>query len=187
MRWLFALVFCFLATNSFAESYAVVMDCEVTYQSVVSSEDGKPKTYAGFTGETEQGDTLRLEYGTSDYPELYMKLTDVKRDKNILEFDNASIAFLMSDKPEIEFGGDEKIVYFSSENGFLNMSPDKLNAKYFGQRLHLYRYYKSDFHGLRTITNAPNLTTLVQTFDCRMVKDEIEQILAKVVAKLDSD
>ena len=189
MRVIIAFVLCCLATSSFADSYAVVMDCEVKYQTVVGSDEGKPETYSGFTDQVEVGDKLRLEYGTSDSPELYMKLTDTKRDLLVIDYDTqASILdnpFVDAEVRVLDLA--KPMIAFNKQDGFMNFDTEEFNISHYSIRMHLDRYYKSDFHGLFVRTNAPNMQVLVQTLDCRMVKDEFDRILSKFEGKVDSD
>lgn len=189
MRWLIALVCCCLAATSFADNYSVVMECEVKYQTVVGSAEGKPEIYTGFTGQVEAGDTVTLEYGTSQDIDLYMKLTDTKRNDVVLTFDTqASILdnpFLDAEVRVLDLA--KPFIAFDKKDGFMNFSTEEFNVNYFSIRMHLDRYYKSDFHGLFVHTNAGNMQVFVQALDCRMVKDEFDQVLSKFEAKLDSD
>ena len=157
-----------LATGS-AWAVKGSMSCKVTGNVVVASEEGKFKQYAGFKDDVQQGDELKLEYEVlTDSVEIELAKMDRKpvswayahqRDAKFERSQNGGIV------------GDDKL-------GTISLFPDYMRTQSgaFGE-LRMWRYYKSDWHGLYMAYGHREPTGHSMTIDCRHTNDQIDAAL----------
>ncbi len=157
-------------TGSFGAKGA--MSCTVTSMKIISSEEGKPKTYTGFENHLTQGDTVIIDYNSSESGGFYIGLTDLKRDEAIatayMEPDTQKN--LNDDGSQVSFKGTYSDVTFGQD--YISISSLVMGI------VRLKRYYKGDWHGIY-FRSPPfdDLKIHVFTIDCRTVDDEIDTIL----------
>lgn len=166
MRWLVALAFCLSGAQVYAASGS--MDCKVTKQTIISVEEGLPKTYGKYTGRFAVGDTLTFSYDADPYS-VRFTLKDVSRDQSSM----VSAVQL----PDIRnagqtWAGEDKLGW-----GVV-LSEDFVNLYDSFRRLVLRRYYKSDYEGLYVDFIPVELTTQVVTLDCRTVEDGFDDVIS---------
>lgn len=146
------------------------MNCTVTGNVVVSSEDGKFKQYSGFKEGIKSGDSLKLEYRFANHG-AYLALLrrnpkeDVvvstyigfKDDNNIKHQKNGLI---LSDKT---FG----------EASFLQ---DYIRISNVFGDFYLSRYYKNDWHGIYVRVDVLQFTSQTMTVNCRHTIDSMDNV-----------
>ena len=159
-----------IATQASADFPKRVMDCKVTDQVILHSDEGKPNRGTNFVNKFEIGDKLRFELSSTFNARLYAELRDTKRDDYVIGTDIG-----------------EKYKEFTLMMGYLNdkkgilgnrFSEDHIRLESLFKELELKRYYKSDFHGILITKAFGRLLARVATLDCRMVQDDFDKILA---------
>jgi hypothetical protein len=155
---------------SIAQSTEGAMDCTVTGNVVVSSEEGKYKTYSGIQGGVKNNEILNLTYSVTSNS-IYIKL---KRDKTE---NNTVIASYLSSADidtTAEKGKDGGIVLIQNKyNHSLSFLPDYIRINEF-QGLVLSRYYKNDWHGIFTDVRPLDLSSHTLTLNCRHSNDKMD-------------
>jgi hypothetical protein len=175
MRWFGFFVASILGPSIAAAAQPLfVLDCEVKYQTVIGSEEGKPKIYSGYTNQFVTSDNLDFTLKPSGNG-LYAYLQDNKRDKVVisakslvLKENPVKIVLDYSGLPSLKWSDDYSKMVFSSDRIYLSTPRSNLV---------LDRYYKSDFHGLLFV-QSPAMMLQVVTLDCRTVLDQFDQIVA---------
>lgn len=158
-----------ITTQAHADFPKRIMNCEVTDQVILHSDEGKPKRYTNFIGKFETGDTLRFELNSSLENWLHAQLTDPKRQNYVIGTD--------PDMKYKEFMRDSRGYLFDTEYND-RFSRDHIILNSGLRRLELKRYHKSDFHGILITRTFSRLLARVSTLDCKMAIDEFEEILA---------
>ena len=167
MRWLLALLIC-SSTAVAANTLELRLDCEVKYQTIVSSEDGIPKVYSGYKDGLETGDNVTVKLRANKFSkDLYFEAVDTKR-QIILTNHTTSYG-----EPGRLLEGELR---HTSGPGLLSISQDLIIVNSFFSDIKFERYYKSDFEGMYVNRLWGALTTQVMTFDCRTVKNELAEI-----------
>ena len=165
-----------IATQTSAEILKRVMNCKITDQVILESNEGQPKRYTGFTNMFEVGDSLRFELASKSDALLYAELRDTVRNKAIIE--------TAAEKSYREFTLRKNIFNEYAELQevdalFVNrFTENSIELEGILWRLELRRYYKSDFHGIMVRKIFADLLAGIATLDCRMVIDEFDEILA---------
>jgi hypothetical protein len=153
-----------------AQSADGSMDCKITGNVVVSSEEGKFKTYSSIEGGVKVNEKVTLNYKVSDNG-IYIGLNREINEKNII-INN----YLTTDQPKTTAknasGG--FIIEESAYNHSVSFMPDYIRINSFGEFV-LRRYYKNDWHGIFSNTMSADLTTQTITFDCRHTKDKMNE------------
>ena len=167
MRFLLAAIIILTASAGLSDELMVEMECTVTAQTILESDEGKPKTYKGFKGKYRTGDTLSLHFDNLYHPDIFISLWNKKTDSKVMDYyseaeKNAYKEALIS----TDLIGS---LYISEDQIFINNSSEKLNLK---------RYYKSDFHGIYVFHGLREATLAqISTLDCRMITDNFDEIL----------
>jgi len=156
-----------------AQSAEGSMDCTVTGNVVVASEEGKFKTYSSMEGGVKANEKVKLNYMVGNN-RIYI---DLKRDKK----ENSIIInqYLSTDNSETtaEKGKSNGFIITNSTpfyNHSISFMSDFIRINYF-KELVLSRYYKNDWHGIYSFVMTPDPTTQTITLDCRHTNDEMEK------------
>ena len=155
----------------------LVMSCKVTSQIVVSSEDGKAKQSKSYDDGIVVGDTLefKLQLSGLDKPELFATLYDMRNFK--LMTNAATSAERGEHIASANENGQPSVRYDDGYTRFF-LGTDNFAWENVLGRLQLFRYYKSDYHGIYVSRWNSHPVTHVFTLDCRTVKDERDAIMA---------
>jgi hypothetical protein len=148
------------------------MNCRITSNSVIATEDGKPVTYSGYSGAASVGDTLEFSYFAHPIGFVGAQLTDLAREEAVWQ----SSVSRVSDE-ELTVHSDGMIVAEGTVTRF-NFSEDHFfgEALLFG-RLSLSRYYKSDWQGIYVHAKSNPERVQVITLDCRTVDDQLSSVV----------
>jgi len=132
------------------------MDCKITGQVVIQSDEGKSVEYSSIKG-LETGDTIPLKYNVSvepdtEYAEVFISLGLRMQDYTTQTSDYYQI------NGELEI--------YDGTRGLI-ASADRLD--FFNETAHirLRRYYKSDWHGIATSFLHNEMLRRTLTMDCR--------------------
>ncbi len=117
------------------------MRCAVKSNQITAIKDGAPQFYGGKEGQFGKGDDLILEYSTvRGVAVLYINLRDQARDKGIV--------FATKSMRKI-YGSD--LFSDTQETNFIAFGEDDIHIRNSLGELHLARYYKSGWQGVRAI------------------------------------
>lgn len=156
--------------KAFAQFPDGSMDCTVTGNVVVSSEEGKFKTYSGLQGGVKVNEKLILNYKTTDNS-IYISL---KRDK--AENNTVINAYLSSNDIDTtaEKGKDGGFVLNQTKfNHSVSFTPDYIRVHEF-KELVITRYYKNDWHGIFSNVSPLDLSSQTLTLNCRHTNDKMD-------------
>ena len=168
---LFLFLFAFIPHLAFAKEAEGSMDCIVTGNVVVSSEEGKFKTYAGIKGGVTTNEKLNLSYSVMG-SSVYIALKREQADKNIL------VSAYLDSKNEkifaerVRAGG--LVIRDTEFNHSISFLPDFIRIYEFRQ-FKISRYYKNDWHGIYSYVEPFDLSTHTLTFNCRHIIDRMEE------------
>jgi len=183
MRWLIALVFCFLGTTVSADDIEFQLTCKVTHQSVTTLNEGKTTIYSGVKGSFETGEDLHFDISLEPNDAIWSELEDKKREKTLVNFfaNQNQVRFIKSEDGETLTAGKDLNDHNSA--AFLEISADQIffERKY-GRSFDtvgFHRYYKSDYQGIYTYYNSDAPYTHVVGMDCRTTKGSVDKVLAK--------
>jgi hypothetical protein len=153
------------------------MNCTVTGNVVVASEDGKFKQYAGVKDGIKTGDSLKLEYRFATHGAFLGLMRKDAKDEKII----TSTYISLGNKGNIKHRKNGLIL---SEETFGEVSflQDYIRISNIFGDFYLSRYYKNDWHGIFINTSVPDLATHTMTFNCRHTFDAMENIF-KVYSK----
>lgn len=166
---LFFIIFV-LHNPSIAQSIEGVMDCTVTGNVVVSSEEGKFKTYSGIQGGVKINEILNLIYSVTSNS-IYIKL---KRNKN--ENNTVIASYLSSsdvDTTAEKGKGGGFVLEQTKFNHSVSFTPDYIRIHEF-KELVFSRYYKNDWHGIYVDVSPLDLSTQTMTLNCRHTNDKMD-------------
>ena len=158
-----------ISIQAFARDVEGSMDCTVTGNVVVSSEEGKFKTYAGLQGGVSKNENLNLSYSVTSNS-IYIALKREQADKNILLG-----AFLNSNDSQTyaEKGASGGFVLTDSRfNHSVSFLPDYIRINEIREFV-ISRYYKNDWHGIYSYVSPLDLSTHTLTFNCRHTRDKM--------------
>ena len=160
----------FFSTQVFAQSADGVMDCTVTGNVVVASEEGKFKTYSGITGGVKANEKLILNYQVSNN-RIYITLKRDQPDNNIV----IAARFSTDDRTITSEKGHNGgfILKESKYNHSISFLPDYIRINEFRQ-FSISRYYKNDWHGIFSYVNNPDSSTHTLTLNCRHTSDKMD-------------
>ncbi len=166
-----------------AQSAEGAMECTVTGNVVVASEEGKFKTYASIKGGVKTNEKLILEY------KIRSKTVFMSLKRNQAENNTIISTFINAENPEI-------IVKKYNSGGFvltdpmfqhgLSFLPDYIRIKDFDE-LTLSRYYKNDWHGIYVQVDGPAAYTQTITLDCRHANDKMDSAFKLFKAHLEKN
>jgi hypothetical protein len=153
-----------------AQSAEGSMDCTVTGNVVVASEEGKFKSYSSIQGGVKANEKVTLTYRVRS-DSIYIGLERHQDEKKII-----INAYLSTDKLEtkakkIQSGG--FIVDDTSFEQSVSFLPDYIRIKGI-EELFIKRYYKNDWHGIFSAVYHPDSTTQTLTLNCRHTNDKMD-------------
>jgi hypothetical protein len=166
------LILLLIVTNQvFAQSVVGEMDCTVTGNVVVATEEGKFKTYSGIEGGVEANEKLTLSYDvTSNSIFLGLKRNNSKKDTVINAYYNTK-----ESKTRVEKNHDGGFIVKEKDyNHSISFLPDYIRINEF-RELFLKRYYKNDWHGIYSNVNNSDSSTHTMTFNCRHTFDNMDE------------
>jgi hypothetical protein len=153
-----------------AQSAEGSMDCTVTGNVVVASEEGKFKTYSGMEGGVKVNEKVKLNYRVSSNS-IYIGLERNVKEKNII-----INQYLSTDDSETtsENANGGFVIESSTYDHSISFQPDYIRISGF-RELVLSRYYKNDWHGIYSFVMTPDPITQTITLDCRSNKDNMDK------------
>lgn len=172
IRHLVFLLTSLLPLTSFAQNFASgSMDCVVTGNVVISSEEGKFKQFSGFKDGTQVGDRATLEYRVADngiYLGLGGKLFEKTNEKTIMN---------MSISPSIKKESNPtkaKGFHISTDYEKIWLTEDyiSVNTQELGE-LNMKRYFKNDWHGIYSFYERVGMSAQTTVINCRHTKDDM--------------
>ena len=169
MNKLFFLIILF-STQVFAQSVDGVMDCTVTGNVVVASEEGKFKTYSGFPGGVKANEKLSLNYRVTNNS-IHITLKRDQPERNIVIGYRLSTEDLSTTAEKGRNGG--FILSDSTEGQSISFLPDYIRI-YESKEFSIRKYHKNDWHGIFSSVNNFSSTTQTLTLDCRHTIDKME-------------
>ena len=159
------------STQIYAQSVGGEMDCTVTGNVVVATEEGKFKTYSGIEGGVEANEKLTLNYSvTSDSIFMGLKRNNPKKDTVINAYHYTKDSNIKVEKNQ-DAGFIVKNIDYNHSISFL---PDYIRIYGF-RELFLKRYYKNDWHGIYSNVDNSNSSTHTMTFNCRHTFDNMDE------------
>ena len=167
------IIFLALLVASFsckAQSAEGSMDCTVTGNVVVASEEGKFKSYSSIQGGVKANEKVTLTYKVTNNS-IYIGLEREQAEKKII-----INAYLSTDKLETKAEKNQRggiIVDDTSFQHSVSFLPDYIRIKEFNE-LFLKRYYKNDWHGIFSAVYHPDSTTQTLTLNCRHTNDKMD-------------
>lgn len=165
------LILLLIVTNQvFAQSVVGEMDCTVTGNVVVASEEGKFKTYSGIQGGVEANEKLTLKYDVTSNS-IYMGL-----ERNNAKKEVVINAFYISKNAEIKIERDKNggIIFTDTKfNHGISFLPDYIRITEF-REFYLKRYYKNDWHGIFSYVDLFSMSAHALTLNCRHINDNME-------------
>ena len=170
MKKIIFLVWLVASFSCKAQSAEGSMDCTVTGNVVVASEEGKFKSYSSIQGGVKANEKVTLNYRVSSNS-IYIGLEREQVEKKII-----INAYLSTDKLEtkakkIQSGG--FIVDDTSFEHSVSFLPDYIRIKGI-EELFIKRYYKNDWHGIFSAVYYPDSTTQTLTLNCRHTNDKMD-------------
>ena len=168
------IIFMTLLAASFgcnAQSAEGSMDCTVTGNVVVASEEGKFKTYSSMEGGVKANEKVTLNYRVGNNS-IYISL-----ERNVKEKSNIIInQYFSTDMPETtaEKASGGFFIKNSTHNHSISFMPDYIRINNFEEFV-LSRYYKNDWHGVYSDVMPRDLVAQTLTFDCRHSKDNMDE------------
>lgn len=160
----------FFSTQVFAQSADGVMDCTVTGNVVVSSEEGKFKTYSGITGGVKANEKLILNYQVSNN-RIYIELKRDQTEKKIIINTFKSTDQISTTAQRTQNGG--FILNESKYNFSVSFLPDYIRINE-NDEFFISRYYKNDWHGIFFSVDNSSSTTQTLTLNCRHTIDKMD-------------
>tara|TARA_B110000211_G_C14026891_1_gene530287 strand:- start:278 stop:910 length:633 start_codon:yes stop_codon:yes gene_type:complete len=159
------------------ENMVGIFKCTTTLNKLITLDDGKPGTYAGWKDDIEIGDTLYINY----------KLFDFFGGENIkiLLFKDGgdmplSHNFWVKDKSK---DPDEPwLVSIKDRSGVFRVNKDTLLSRNSENTLMLHRYYKNDWEGVYMTFSPTNMSSQIITLDCRHKEDIYEQYISYIAS-----
>lgn len=156
--------------NCKAQSAEGSMDCTVTGNVVVASEEGKFKSYSSIQGGVKANEKVILSYRVRSNS-IYI---DLKREQG--EKDIVINAYVTTDERETTAEKNQDggfIVKNSKYSHSLSFLPDYIRIKGF-KELFISRYYKNDWHGIYSSVHNLDSTTQTLTLNCRHTNDMMD-------------
>jgi hypothetical protein len=169
----YLIVLSIYSSQVYAQIESGSMDCTVTGNVVVASEEGKFKTYSGIEGGVDANEKLTLSYDvTSDSIFMGLKRNNSKKDTVINAYYSTK-----DSKTKVERNQDGGLILSEKiYNHGVSFLPDYIRIKDF-RELFLKRYYKNDWHGIYSNVDYLNNRTHTLTFNCRHTLDNMDAAL----------
>ena len=160
----------FFSNQSYAQAADGAMDCTVTGNVVVASEEGKFKTYSSIEGGVKANEKVILSYTVSS-ESIYIKLERINAEKTIIiaAFKPFSAVAITANK-----GKDGGFILTDTRyNTGISFVPDYIRINEHGE-LFVKRYYKNDWHGIFSYVDYLNNSTQTLTLNCRHTNDKMD-------------
>ncbi len=154
-----------------AQSAEGSMDCTVTGNVVVSSEEGKFKTYSSMQGGVKANEKVTLNYKVGSN-RIYIDLKRNTKENSIIINQYLSTDDSETTVEKIQNGG--FIFKDSSNNNSISFLPDYIRIKGL-EEFFISRYYKNDWHGIFADVMNIETTTQTVTFNCRHTNDKMDE------------
>jgi hypothetical protein len=151
------------------------MDCRVTGNFVIASEEGKLKQYSGMKDGVELNEQINLIYSASK-GSLYASLERPKKQKNNIVIN----VYFNLDDTETQGEKSKRGVILKNNLGELSFLDDYIRINSLSGSLYLRRYYKNDWHGIYARIFGPDTFTHTITLDCRHTEDRMEEALTEL-------
>ncbi len=167
-KFLFLLLVLYSKAN--AQSADGAMDCTVTGNVVVASEEGKFNTYSHIQGGVKVNEKLIFSY-TVRNKSIYFALKRMQADKNVI-----ISSYLSADDAEVTAERGQGGGFILSEaryNHGVSFLPDYIRIKEF-REFFISRYYKNDWHGIFSAVHNSDATTQTLTLNCRHTNDKMD-------------
>ena len=165
------LILLLISTNQVcAQSVEGAMDCTVTGNVVVASEEGKFKKYSGIQGGVEANEKLTFKYDVTGNS-IYMGLERKNAQK-----EGVINAFYSSKDAEVKIERDKNGGIIFTETNYhhgISFLPDYIRIKEIGE-IYLKRYYKNDWHGIFSYVDLLNMSAHSLTLNCRHINDNMD-------------
>ena len=146
------------------------MNCTVTGNVVVSSEEGKFKQYSGYQDGVKSGDNLKFEYNFADHG-AYFGLS--RRDPKETIINNEYISLKAEKNVERNKDG---LILSGNFNSKISFLQDYIRLSNSRGDFYLSRYYKNDWHGIFVYVKSWDLSSYTMTVNCRHTNDKMESI-----------
>ena len=166
----FLLLIVFFLNQAYAQSADGAMDCTVTGNVVVASEEGKFKTYSSIQGGVKADEKVILRY-TVYSESIYIGLERLGAEKTII-----INAYISANQPSITGEKNKRggfILTDTRYNTGISFLPDYIRIKEDGE-LFIMRYYKNDWHGIYSYVDYLNNSTQTLTLNCRHTDDKMD-------------
>jgi hypothetical protein len=159
-----------LSTQAYAQFVEGAMDCTVTGNVVVASEEGKFKTYSAMQDGVKINEKLTLTYNVG-IDSVYIALKRAQSDKNIVinSFLSTNDSGIVAEKVQ----GDGIILSHKQSERSISFLPDYIRIKEH-KDFAISRYYKNDWHGIYSYVNPPDSFAHTLTFSCRHTNDKMD-------------
>jgi hypothetical protein len=170
MKKIVFLVWLVASLSCKAQSAEGSMDCTVTGNVVVASEEGKFKSYSSIQGGVKANEKVTLSYRVSS-DSIYIGLERQQAEKKII-----INAYLSTDKLETKAEKNQSGGFIVDDTNFkhsVSFLPDYIRIKDFNE-LFIKRYYKNDWHGIYSAVYHPDSTTQTLTLNCRHTNDKMD-------------
>lgn len=158
------------SSHAYAQVIEGTMDCTVTGNVVVASEEGKFKTYSGTKGGVKANEKVALNYLVSDNS-IYIELKRDQVENNIV------INFVLSssnvDTIAEKYKNNGIVLRQNEYKHSISFLPDYIRIKNFAE-LSISRYYKNDWHGIYSYVNPADATIQALTLNCRHINDKMD-------------
>lgn len=157
------------------DKITVEMSCQITDQLVLEVKEGKPRRYLGYDEDPKVGDTLVLKFWSwADKIKFQLGNEQEEYIDSVLDAEKgekqAKGVHFFSDPMHNRFHV-TRMKIFSDAIGYVHHNV--LGGKTFN----LYRYYKSDWHGIFTGLYGPQ--THILTMDCRTIVEGVDETIAR--------
>jgi hypothetical protein len=159
-----------LSSYAHAQPVDGAMDCIVTGNVVVASEEGKFKTYSSMQGGVKANEKLSVNYMVNDHS-IYIELKRDQVEKNIVINELLSSNDIDTTAEKYKNGG--IVLNQNKYNYSISFLPDYIRIKHFGE-FSISRYYKNDWHGIYSFVNPADSTVQVSTLNCRHANDKMD-------------
>ncbi len=167
----------FFSSQVYAQSVDGSMDCTVTGNVVVASEEGKFKTYSGIKGGVKANEKLVLNYRVTN-DSIYIELKRDQPGSNIIINASHSTDNRTTTAEKGQNGGfmltDQKY------NHGISFLPDYIRIYQF-REFFISRYYKNDWHGIFSNVDKSDSSTQTLTLNCRHTNDNMEAAFEKFI------
>lgn len=160
----------FFSSQAYALSADGLMDCTVTGNVVVASEEGKFKTYSSIQGGVKVNEKLILNYQVTN-SSFYIELKRDLPGSNIIINAVHSVDNPTTTTEKLQNGG--FIIKDSKYNHSTSFLPDYIRIYSF-REFFISRYYKNDWHGIYSDVNKMDSSTQTLTLNCRHTNDKMD-------------